>query len=162
MAVNYFLKLPNVEGESMMKGFDKQIEIFSWSFGASNASGVEYGSGSGKGNVQFGDFSCMINLDKSSPKLLNGVCEGKHYATATFAGVKSGAKQEKPYLKFTFDELFVTGFQVSGSGGAGDSPMVSLSFTFAKIKYEYGTQDKEGNVTAAGETTFDLKTRELA
>lgn len=161
MAVNFFLKLPGVEGESTMKGHDKQIEVHSWSFGASNASGVEFGTGSGKGNVQFGDFNCMISLDKSSPKLLSGVCEGKHYGQASMEGVKAGAKSEKPYMKYTFDELFVTSFQISGSGGS-DSPMVSISFTYAKIKYEYGMQDKEGNVTAAGEATYDLKTRELA
>jgi type VI secretion system secreted protein Hcp len=161
MAVNFFLKLPGVEGESSMKSHEKQIEVHSWSYGASNASGVEFGTGSGKGNVQFGDFQCMISLDKSSPKLLSGICEGKHYGQATMEGVKAGAKQEKPYIKFTFDELFVTGYSVSGSGG-GDSPMISISFTYAKIKYEYGLQDKDGNVTAGGEAEYDLKTRVLS
>ncbi|MEO7986135.1 MAG: type VI secretion system tube protein Hcp, partial [Gemmatimonadales bacterium] len=49
MAFDAFLKIDGVDGESTRKGFEKQTEIFSYSFGASNPSTVGSGGGGGGG-----------------------------------------------------------------------------------------------------------------
>ena len=53
---DYFLKIDTIEGESNAQGHEKENQIMSWSFGASNPSTVGAGSGMGAGKVQFQDF----------------------------------------------------------------------------------------------------------
>ena len=54
MAFDAFLKFeggPKVEGESNRKGFEKQIDVFSFSFGASNPSSIGMSGGGGTGKA---------------------------------------------------------------------------------------------------------------
>ena len=54
MAFDTFLKLTGIEGESTAKGMEKQIEVYSFSWGASNPSTVGSGSGGPPASVASG------------------------------------------------------------------------------------------------------------
>jgi type VI secretion system secreted protein Hcp len=69
------------------------------------------------------------------------------------SAVKAGS-DGKPYLKVDFDELFVTGLQISASS---EIPSVSISFSYNKIKIDYSTQDEKGTTTSTGAQGWDLK-----
>ncbi len=45
-----------------------EIQILSWSWGASQVSSVAGTGGSGAGKADLSDFSIMTNFDKSTPK----------------------------------------------------------------------------------------------
>ena len=60
MAVDYFLKLDGIQGESVDSKHKDEIQIQSWSWGASQVSSVAGPGGSGAGKA---DMSCV------SPKL---------------------------------------------------------------------------------------------
>jgi len=68
VAVEIFLKLDGIDGESEKKGAEKWIEVFSFSNGASNPSSVAFGTGSGAGKVDISSISLQKQLDSSSPK----------------------------------------------------------------------------------------------
>jgi type VI secretion system secreted protein Hcp len=152
MAVDFFLKMDGVQGESQDANFKNQIQVLSFSWGASQVSSVGKTGGSGAGKVDLSDFSIMTNFDKATPNLFKSICAGTHVANGTFNAVKSGASG-KAYLTLTFSEIFVSSLQVSGST---ENPTVSLSFTYAKMKMEYYTQDDKGNVTLASSVTYDV------
>jgi type VI secretion system secreted protein Hcp len=154
MAVDYFLDIDGIQGESEIEGFTNQIQLLSWSWGASNVSSVAGTGGSGAGKCDCSDFSVMTNFDKSTPKLFKSITKGTHIAKGTMSSVKSGA-DGKPYLKVNFTEIFVTGLQISASS---ESPSVSLSFTYNQIGIDYSVQDDKGNLKSTGEVTFTQKT----
>lgn len=153
MAVDYFLKLDGIEGESEEEKHKNQIQLLSWSWGASNVSSVAGTGGSGAGKVSLSDFTVMAFFDKSTPKFFKAICAGTHIPKGTMEAVKAGA-EGKPYLKVDFTELFVTSLQISASG---EIPSVSLSFTYNEIKIEYFKQDEKGNVTSTGEVKYNMK-----
>ena len=68
MAVDYYLKLEGIEGESQDSSHKNEIQLLSWSWGASNVSSVAGTGGSGAGKVDLSDFSVMTHFDKSTPK----------------------------------------------------------------------------------------------
>lgn len=153
MAVDYFLKLDGIEGESQDEKFKNTVQLLSWSWGGSNVSSVSGTGGSGAGKVDLSDFSVMANFDKSTPKFFKSITKGTHIATGTLSAVKSGA-EGKPYLKVDFKELFVSGLQISASS---EVPSVSISFSYNEIKIDYSMQNEQGNLVSTGPITFNLK-----
>ena len=158
MAVDYFLKLDGIQGESQDEKFKNQIQVLSWSWGASNVSSVAGTGGSGAGKADLSDFSMMLNFDKSTPKFFKSICLGSHIPSGEFSAVKAGT-EGKPYLKVDFKEIFVTSLQMSASG---EVPAVSLSFSYNEIKIDYSAQDEKGNVASTGPVTFNTKTNKLS
>lgn len=157
MAIDCYLKFDKtIEGESVAPGFEKAIQVQSWSWGGSQTSSMGVSTGSGAGKVQFSDFSITTDLDKAIPGLLNGMAQGTHFSSAMFSAVKAGAKN-KPYLTIKFEEVFTTSVSI---GGSSEVPSVSISFTFQKYTMDYKIQDKEGNLTTGGTSSWDIAKNE--
>ena len=153
MAVDYYLKLEGIDGESEDEKHKKEIQILSWSWGGSQVSSVAGTGGSGAGKVSLSDFNIMSYFDKSTPKFFKNLCLGTHIKSGTMNAIKAGA-DGKPYLKVDFKELFVTSLQISGSS---EIPSVSISFSYDEIKIDYYTQNEQGQVTTTGAVTYDQK-----
>jgi type VI secretion system secreted protein Hcp len=158
MAVDYFLKLDQVDGESVDDKHKNEIQIMSWSWGGTQVSSVAGTGGSGAGKASLSDFSIMAYFDKSTPKFFKSLCAGTHVKTGTMSAIKSGA-DGKPYLKVDFKEMFVTSLQISGSS---EIPTVSVSFSYNEIKVDYSTQNEQGNITSTGAVTYNTKENKLS
>jgi type VI secretion system secreted protein Hcp len=158
MAVDYFLKLDGIQGESQDANHKDEIQLMSWSWGASQVSSVAGTGGSGAGKASLTDFSVMAYFDKSTPKFFKSIGAGTHIKSGTMSAVKSGA-DGKPYLKVDFKELFVSSLQISASS---EIPTVSVSFTYNEIKIDYSTQNEQGNVTSTGPVTYNTKENKLS
>ena len=161
MAIEYFLKLEGIKGESTSAKHTDEIEIFSWSFGAHNATSIA-GSGLSAGKVSFSDISISKPVDKSSAKLLELCCTGKHIASGLLSCSKStGDKTPGDYLTIKLEEVHIASVQGGGSRG-DDAGSESISLAFGKIEYDYKIQGKDGTLTAAGTAKYDLTKRESA
>jgi type VI secretion system secreted protein Hcp len=155
MAFDAYLKLEGVEGEATDKGFEKQINILSFSWGVSNQSSP-VGSGRGAGKVSVGDFSVMKWTDKSSAKLFQACCSGTHFPKATLTLRKSGGDKPVDYLKYDFTTLMVTNLQWSGAQGGDDVPTESVSFSFSAVEVTYTEQTEKGAAAKPQIASWDL------
>jgi type VI secretion system secreted protein Hcp len=153
MAVDFYLKLDGIEGEAKTEGFDKQIQLLSFSWGGSQASSVAGTGGSGAGRADLSDLSIMKHMDKATSPIFKALVSGQHIKTGSLSATKAGGNG-KPFLKLSFEELFVTSQQISASS---EIPTESVSFSYNKIKEEYWTQDEKGTLTATAAVTFELK-----
>lgn len=157
MASDYFLKIDGIEGESQAEGHTKEIEVLSWSWGASNPGSLHYGSGGGTGKATCQDINVSYRMNKGSFNVLKFCSNGKHLASAILTARKTGG-DAKPFdfLTITLTECIISSYQTGGSGG-DDIPIESLSLNFAKVEYDYKVQDEsKGTVSSAGKTTWDL------
>jgi len=157
MAVDYFLKLDGITGESQDANHKNEIQISSFSWGATNVSSSQ-GGGSGAGKVSLDGFSIMKAVDKASVPLFKSVVGGTHFATGTITANKAGGGG-KVFLKVDFKELFVTSYQLSGSS---EIPMESVSFSYKTIAIEYSMQDTKGITSSAGKATYDVAQNKLS
>ncbi|MCU0635802.1 MAG: type VI secretion system tube protein Hcp [Gemmatimonadaceae bacterium] len=146
MPFDAYLKLAGVDGEATRKGFEKQMEIFSFSFGASNPSTIgTAGGGGGAGKVSISSFNIMKKNDKASAELFKHCCSGEHFDSATVTLNKSGGKESVDFLKYEFEKVFIDSIQWSGSSGGDDTPTESISLSYGKVTITYtGQSDKGG------------------
>lgn len=153
MAVDAFLKIEGIDGESQDAKHKGEIEIQSYSWGASQTGTAAAGGGMGAGKVQMHDFHFVMTHCKASPKLMLACASGEHIKTATFTHRKAG-KDQQEYLKVTFTDVLVSSYQ---SGGSGDTPTDQISLNFSKIEHEYKEQKADGTLGGAVKSGWDLK-----
>ncbi len=155
MAVDYFLKIDGIEGESADAKHGKEIDILAWSWGESNSGGQAYGGGGGAGKVSMNDFTFTMRINKASPKLLLACASGEHIKSALLTCRKAG-KEQQEYLKITFSELLISNYSTGGSAG-DEVPVDNISLNFAKIEYEYYPQKPDGTLDAKVPVHWNLK-----
>jgi type VI secretion system secreted protein Hcp len=155
-AVDYFLKIDGVEGESTDEKHRGEIEVLSWSWGASNAGLHSTGGGMGAGKVQMQDFHFTMSVNKATPKLFLMCATGEHIKEAILTVRKAGTDAPVEYLKIKLTDVLVSSYQTGGSGG-GDVPMESFSLNFSKIEIEYTPQNADGTLAAPIKAGYDLK-----
>ena len=69
-AVDYFLKIDGIEGESQDHKHKNEIDVESWSWGETNSGTHAGGGGGGAGKVQMQDFHFVMKVNKATPKLM--------------------------------------------------------------------------------------------
>ncbi len=155
-AVDYFLKIDGIEGESQDSKHKGEIELESWSFGEVQTGTASHGGGMGAGKIQMQDFNFVMKINKASPKLFLACARGDHIKNAILTCRKAG-KDQQEYLKVTFSDILVSSFQTSGSGGSDMLPMDQISLNFSKIEFEYREQKPDGTLGGAIKAHYDLK-----
>jgi hypothetical protein len=66
MAVDIFLDIENIKGESKDHKYKESIDVLSWSWGMSQSGSAHMGGGAGAGKVQVQDLNFTHYIDKSS------------------------------------------------------------------------------------------------
>ncbi len=142
MAVDMFIKIGAIEGESVDAKHKKEIDILAWSWGASQSGTTHTGTGGGAGKVNVQDLSLTKYVDSASHALLLACCKGTHYDEAVLVVRKAG-DDPLEYITITMNDLIVTSLSTGGSGGE-DRLTENVTLNFAKVKFEYDPQAKEG------------------
>jgi type VI secretion system secreted protein Hcp len=143
MAVDMFLKLNGVDGESKDKAHGKEIDILSWSWGMSNSGSAHVGGGAGSGKVSVQDLNVTKYLDSSSAPLMLSCCNGTHFDTAVLTVRKAGGEKPVEYVTIKLQEVLITSVSTGGSGGE-DRLTENVNLNFAKVKVEYLPQEAKG------------------
>lgn len=157
-SADYYLKIDTIEGESDAVGFEKQMQIQSWSFGASNSGSSKIGTGMGTGKVSMQDFHFVIENGKASVQLFLATCKGNHIPQAILSCRKTGGDGTPyTYYKVTFKDLVISSFNTGGSEGSGALPTEQISFNFTAITHEYFQQKPDGSVSLTNTVSYDTK-----
>jgi len=154
MAVDMFIKIDSVDGESKDKAHKKEIDVLAWSWGASNSGSAHAGGGAGSGKVNVQDLSFTKWVDSATPKLLLAVHDGKHFASATLVVRKAGEKPVE-YLKIKLEEVLITSLSTGGSGGE-DRLTENVTLNFGKVSVDYVPQDDKGAAGTAIPFAWDI------
>jgi type VI secretion system secreted protein Hcp len=153
MAVDVFLKIKGVPGESADSKHKSEIDVLSYSWGLTQTGTMSYGGGGGAGKANFGDFSFMMRMNKATPKLMQACANGSHIEEAILTCRKAGDKQQE-YMIYKFYDLLISSYQTSASS---EEPTESISFNFSKMEMEYKEQDSKGNLGGATGFKYNIK-----
>ena len=153
MAVDVFLKLGTIKGESKDSKHEGEIDVLSWSWGISQTGSMGHGGGGGAGKANFSDLSIMHALDKASPVLMQACATGEHIPDATLVARKAGKGQQE-YLIIKMNDILITSIQPSGSS---EDPMESVSLQCSKVDLEYKPQKADGTLDAGLHFKYDIK-----
>lgn len=155
-----FLKIEGVDGECTDDKHKDWIEILSYSFVVAQPhSGAASTAGSlSAERANFGDFSVIHAIDKSSPKLFLACASGEHLKSAKLELCRAGGDKQ-PYMEYKMTDVIVSSVRPGGTGHSETLPLEEVSFNFGKIELKY-TQTKVEGGRAAGQVAsgWDLKT----
>lgn len=182
-AVDYFLKIDGVEGESQDAKHKGEIDIESFSWGATNRGSAAHGNGGGAGKVSMQDFHFVMQFNKASPRLFLATANGEHFKKAVLSVRKAG-KEDTDFLTWTLTDCLVASYETGANsvavnesvGSAGEpspevtaarnassaAPVDEFSLNFAKIEVSYRTQNVDGSPGAPVTTGWDLASNKSA
>jgi type VI secretion system secreted protein Hcp len=149
-----FLKLTNIKGEALDSKHKDEIEVLSWSFGASQEGSAHGGTGSGTGKVSIQDLTITHYVDQSSTDLLKHLTNGKHIDEGLLTVRKAGGTAVE-YMKLKMIQVLVS--HISNGGGAGQDRITeNVTLNFRKFTQTYTAQDDKGNPKPSSEFTWDI------
>ena len=140
MAIDMFLEVEGVPGESIDAVHKGHISLLAWSWGASQSGSTHLGPGGGSGKVAVQDLSFTKYVDSASPKLIGFCCSGAHLATAILTISKAAGTEAMVYQKITLTDVIVSSVSTGGSGGGEDRLTENVTLNFGKFEYEYTPQ----------------------
>lgn len=156
MAMDMFISVGDIKGESVDKKHAGKIDVLAWSWGMSNSGTTHQGGGGGAGKCNVQDISFTKYVDASSHALLLACSNGAHYPTANLIVRKAGGKGVPiEYIKIEMTEVLVTSVSTGGSGGE-DRLTENVSLNFAKVKFEYTPQKADGSPDTTKEMVYNI------
>lgn len=157
MALDSFIKFegPDVEGDSLVEGHEKELQIMSYSWGLSNPGSTHEGPGSGTAKANVQDVSCMMNMDRAWPNLVKFCQNGKHFEKVTLFARKAGGDEAVTYKKLEMEDVLISSVQDGASEGS-ETNAVSFSVNFGRYKLTYTPQKSDGTADAEIVTGWDI------
>lgn len=155
MAVDMYLKLEGIDGESVDDAHAGELDVLAWSWGMSQSGSSHMGGGGGAGKVAVQDLSFTHYVDKASGNLMLFCAKGKPIAEAVLVVRKAGDTPLE-YIKITMNDALVTSVSTGGSGGE-DRLTENVTLNFAKVKVEYQEQGADGSGTPGPEFGWDIE-----
>ena len=143
MAVDMFINIEGVPGESRDSVHKEEIDVLAWSWGLSQSGTTHAGSGAGAGKVSVQDLSFTKYVDKASPLLMLFCSNGKHVTTATLVVRKAGTTPLE-YMTIVMTDCLISSVSTGGSGGE-DRLTENVTLNFAEVAYTYIVQNQDGS-----------------
>lgn len=155
MAIDMFMKVDGVTGESKDSNHSGWTDITSFSWGASQPGNMAVGGGGGAGKVNFNDLRVEALIDKSTTALLKYCASGKHITKVEVSICKAGGTQVE-YARITLEDVLVTTMNYNGADN-GDTLAMTYSFQASKVKQQYWEQSSTGGKGAESTAGWNIK-----
>jgi type VI secretion system secreted protein Hcp len=140
-AVDMFLKIEGVPGESQDSRHKDWIEVLSYSHGMVQPTG-------GIGAIEHQDFSITKCIDKATPKLALYCCSRTQVAEAVLELCGPDVNEPPVYTTYLTD-VVITSVRPNGSVTSSDPlPMEEVTMNYGSIEWQYVAAD--GNTILAG------------
>jgi type VI secretion system secreted protein Hcp len=142
MAVDMFMKIKGIDGESQDAKRSKDIDVLAWSWGMSQSGTMHTGTGGGSGKVNVQDLSFTKYVDRASTVLMMACAKGTHFDTAELRVRKAG---DKPldYITIKLKNVLITSLSTGGSGGE-DRLTENVTLNFSQFEVAYQAQKATG------------------
>jgi len=149
MAIDAFLKLGDIEGESQVKGFEDYIQVLSWSWGMTQSGTTHMGKGAGGGKANVSDLVITHAVDAATPRIMTACCSGEHFKDGGELVLRKAGLDALDYLIYKFKPLIITSVSV---GGAQNEEAIFENFTINFGQFEVSYQPQSADGTADGGT----------
>ena len=155
MAIDMFLKIEGVSGESKDTNHKDWTHLESFDWGADQSGSMSSGGGGGAGKVNFNDLTVVCAIDKAAPTILKNCAVGQHISKVEVSVCKAGGTQIE-YSRTTLEDVLVTSVKFIG---AQDSDVLKIRYAFqaAKVKTQYWEQSDKGSKGAEVQMAFNIK-----
>ncbi|KFF83514.1 Hcp family type VI secretion system effector [Pseudomonas syringae] len=152
MTFDTYMQVEGIPGESLDAVFKDWIELSDFDVGASQSASATTTSagGASNGRASMSDFFFRKAVDKSTPKLHEACCSGKHFKEVTIAVNRAGTEKIK-YLEIKLEEVIISSVSLNGNGSIESGfPTETVRLNYGRIKMLY-TQQKRSDGQGGGQ-----------
>jgi type VI secretion system secreted protein Hcp len=157
MAVDMFLKIDGIQGESTDNHHKDEIDVLSYTWGESQPAAASSGTGAAAGRVTMQDFHFTMRVNKASPGLFLACANGARIKNAVLTVRRSGGNPVE-FLKWTLTDITVASYQTAASVPSSDAPTDQVGLRFTKIEMEYARIKPDGTLEVPIKEGWDLTT----
>lgn len=155
MAIDIFMRIDGVTGESKDAHHKNWIDVQNFTWGATQPNTLTTGGGGGAGKVNFHDLKVTAPIDKAAPTILKHSAIGRHIPKLEISVCKAGGEQIE-YSRITLDDVMVTGVEFDGQK-TNEVLWVTYSFQAVKLKTQYWEQTERGGKGPETQMGYDIK-----
>ena len=153
-----YLTYEGIKGNVTADGYVDTIRVDSCQFGVGRGITMEVGNMANRESTRpsISEFTFTHPTDVSATALFKEACCGTVGKKVTVHFCQTGTEGLVEYMTYTFEDVLVSGYSVSGSFGDKTIETVSLAFTKVEVKY----QDYDGSNSGANQNVvnFNLET----
>ena len=155
MAVDFFLKLEGIDGQSSDKGHANWIEVFEIDHGSMQNVTMQRGADvAGRG--QFLPFKFTHAVDKATPKLQQFCMNGQKIAKAEFASCRAIAGVQVPVYEIKMENVKVARAEVKTVEREGVAEIVEeVDLVVGKLTWKVTPIKPDNTKDGAIEAAFD-------
>jgi type VI secretion system secreted protein Hcp len=162
MAVDIYLVVDGIKGESQDDVYKDEIDVLAWNWGMTQSGTTHMGPGAGGGKVNVSDITFTKKVDKATPDLLKACTSGKHINEATLIVRKAGGDSPVEYFKLKMTTVLVTSYQTGGARDGLDRIEETLSFNFREFTVTYTQQEASGTAGASADAGWNIAENKAA
>jgi type VI secretion system secreted protein Hcp len=144
MAVDIFLKLGDLVGESIDSKHGGEIDVLGWSWGMNQSGTMHLGTGGGGGKVTVQNLAVTKYTDKATPAILCACATGSHYPTAVLTVRKAGGAIPLEFYTITMQKVLVTQYSTRGADEQ-DRFIELVALNFEQFHVQYQPQGPDGS-----------------
>ena len=149
------------EGESTLNGYEKKIELLSFSHGvAMQITGDISNTERTSGRPNHQDFTVTKYLDKASPVLNQNCCEGKCFPLVKIIVGRNDSGNIVKLIEYQIKNAIIS--SISVGGGSGDKPVETLTFNYNHVTWDFHNQKTEGTEAGHVDGKWDLSKNQAA
>jgi type VI secretion system secreted protein Hcp len=141
MAYDAFLKLDGIPGGSLDSQHPGELEINSYSFGATVP--VATGGTVASGKVQISPFTFTASQSPASVPVLSNVFTGKRIPLATLT-LRSGGDKPQDFYTIKLSDVLVSSVQEGMSEGGDAMPTQQVQLTYGRADFTYRPVSRDG------------------
>jgi type VI secretion system secreted protein Hcp len=143
------------EGESTLKGYEKKMELLSFSHGVAmqitgDLSNTERTSG--KPNHQ--DMTVTKYLDAASPVLNQSCCQGAPFPQVDIVIGRNDSGTVIEMMRYTMKNVLIS--SISVGGGGGDKPVETVTLNYNDLAWKFTSQHAEVGKNGVVNGTWNL------
>ncbi len=156
MPITGFLDVPDIKGESKVRGHKDEIDIQGLRWGVTSRSPGASGRRRVRASVH--DLTVLKSYDRASPLLTLATLRGQAFDEIVLTVRKDGGDAHLDYLKVTMTNCILTDYQMENGGT--DDPLTVISeavdIEFETIRILYVQQADDHSAGDAQEVEFDV------
>ena len=137
-----YIKFDGIDGEVLEHGHEKWTELASFSNSAHKGGSGGTGSTRVQGVTIFEDIGASKNSDKTTPKLLKAMAEGKSFDKVELHVTTTTESGPQVIMSYELKNVYVTSYSIGGHGEG--RPSENMSLNYEEIKIEYFPVDAKG------------------
>ena len=138
MALDAFLKIDGIPGESADEAHKDSIEVLGYSFDMTTP--IDVAAGLKSGRIQLSPLTIQKVVDKASAILTMACRTNMPIKEVTLELCRATGKKEK-YFEYRLSKAHVSRIHVVKNLQSGGLPIEEVSFVFAKIEWTYYVTD---------------------